>query len=200
MSELEEIVRRDPAMTLQLLQLASVGAGKGMRRTVRTFREALVIVGWRRLQSWVCLLLIGGKGQASQEEMTSALTRARMCELLAQSSDPSLSESAFIAGMLSSFDALLDMPLEEVLRDLPLDPGLRGRAARRGRPARAHRRRCRGLPPGSTAPGRPERARGRRGVDGRHRGAHVVGGDDVRAVGPRLRPPPRSGPGPEPCP
>ena len=126
MSELEEIVRRDPAMTLQLLQLASVGAGKGMRRTVRTLREALVIVGWRRLQSWVCLLLIGGKGQATQEEMTSALTRARMCELLAQSSDPSLSESAFIAGMLSSFDTLLDMPLEEVLRDLPLDPGLRG--------------------------------------------------------------------------
>jgi c-di-GMP-related signal transduction protein len=125
MAELEEIIRRDPAMTLQLLQLASVGAAKGMRRTVRTLREALVLVGWRRLQSWVCLLLIGGKGQASQEEMTSALTRARMCELLARSSDPALAETAFIAGMLSSFGTLLHMPLEDVLADLPLDADLR---------------------------------------------------------------------------
>ena len=126
LAEIEDIVRRDPAMTLQLLQLASVGAAKGMRRNVRTIREAIVLVGWRRLQSWVSLLLIGGKGQASEEEMTTALTRARMCELLAQTVDRSLSESAFMAGMLSSFGLLLDVPLEDVLRDLPLDADIRG--------------------------------------------------------------------------
>jgi EAL and modified HD-GYP domain-containing signal transduction protein len=58
--------------------------------------------------------------------MTNALTRARMCELMARASEPALAESAFIAGMLSSFDSLLKMPLEDVLRDLPLDPDLRG--------------------------------------------------------------------------
>jgi len=125
-SELEDIVRRDPVMTLQLLQLASIGAAGGMRRTVRTVREALVLVGWRRLQSWVSLLLICGKGQASEEELTTALMRARMCELAARAIDPSPLESAFTAGMLSAFDVLLQIPLEEVLRDLPLDDDLRG--------------------------------------------------------------------------
>ena len=124
-AELEDIVRRDPAMALQLLHLASIGAGKGMRRTVRTLREALVLVGWRRLQSWVSLLLLGGKGQASEEEVTTALTRARMCELLARGSDRSVSDTAFVAGMLSSFDVLLDTGLEEILRDLPLDDDVR---------------------------------------------------------------------------
>jgi len=124
-AELKQIVRRDPAMTIQLLQLAGIGAGRGMRRTVSTIREAIVLVGWRRLQSWVSLLLIAGKGQASQEELTNALTRARMCELLAKAMDRWLSESAFMAGMLSSFDLLLDMPLEEVLRDLPLGHDIR---------------------------------------------------------------------------
>jgi len=108
-----------------VLQLASVGAAHGMRRTVRTLREALVLVGWRRLQSWVCLLLIGGKGQASAEEMTNALTRARMCELLAHKGVPAQAETAFIAGMLSGFDSLLNMPLETILRDLPLGDDLR---------------------------------------------------------------------------
>jgi len=96
-----------------------------MRRTVGTVREALVLVGWRRLQSWVSLLIICGKGQASEEELTTALMRARMCELAARSVDPSTAGSAFTAGMLSTFDLLLQVPLEEVLHDLPLDDDLR---------------------------------------------------------------------------
>jgi EAL and modified HD-GYP domain-containing signal transduction protein len=124
-SDLEDIVRRDPAMTLQLFQLASMGAGNGMRRNVQTVREALVIAGWRRLQSWVSLLLIGGKGQASEEDLSTALTRARMCELVAHTVDRSLAETAFTAGMLSSLDVLLGVPLEEVLGALPLDEDLR---------------------------------------------------------------------------
>jgi len=124
-SELEDIVRRDPVMTLQVLQLASIGGAGGMRRTVRTIREALVLVGWRRLQSWVSLLLVGGKGQASEEELTMALARARMCELVADAVDRSLSPAAFTAGMIASFDVLLGMPLEEVLRYLPIDDDLR---------------------------------------------------------------------------
>lgn len=124
-SELEAIVRSDPVMTLQLLQLASIGAARGMRRSVRTVREALVLVGWRRLQSWVSLLLICGKGQASEEELTTALMRARMCELAAGAVDRSLSETAFTVGMLSTFDVLLQVPLKDVLRELPLDDDLR---------------------------------------------------------------------------
>jgi len=125
MWELEDIVRRDPAMTLQLLQLAGMGAAGGMRRTVKTVREALVLVGWRRLQSWVSLLLIGGKGQSTDEELTTALTRARACELVAHTVDRSLSATAFTAGLVASFDVLLGVPIEEVLHDLPLDEDLR---------------------------------------------------------------------------
>ena len=55
---IEDIIRGDPAMSHQLLQLAGAGAAGGMKRTVRTLRQALVLVGWRRLQSWVALLLL----------------------------------------------------------------------------------------------------------------------------------------------
>jgi len=48
-----------------------------------------------------------------------------MCELTAGSVDWSLSDTAFAAGMLSSFDMLLDIPLDDVLRDLPLDEGVK---------------------------------------------------------------------------
>lgn len=47
--------------------------------------------------------------------------RGRMCELAARNVDAATPDSAFTAGMLSTFDVLLQIPLEDVLRDLPLD-------------------------------------------------------------------------------
>jgi len=122
LASLEEIVRSDPVLTHQLLALAGAGAAGGLRRTVRTVREALVLAGWRRLQSWVALLLLAGSGQpSSTEEVTVALVRARACELVAQAVAPELADAAFAAGMLSTFDLLLHVPLADALAGLPLD-------------------------------------------------------------------------------
>jgi len=125
-SDLEEIVRSDPAMSYQVLQLAGLGAAQGLRRNVKTIHEALVLLGWRRLQSWVSLLLIADKGRVSQEGVTNALTRARMCELISKDLDPSMSDEAFTVGMVSSFDLLLGMPLADVIEGLPLADEIRG--------------------------------------------------------------------------
>jgi|GEM_PF-220380 len=124
-AELEEILRSDPALVHQLLQLAGTGPEGGMRRAVRTVREALVLVGWRRLQSWVSLLMVTDKGPTWQEEITGALTRARMCELAAASLAPSVVEEAFLAGMVSCFGMLLGERLDVVLESLPLDDEVR---------------------------------------------------------------------------
>lgn len=122
---LEEVVRSDPALAHQLLSLAGVGAAGGMRRTVRSVREALVLVGWRRLQSWVALLLMAGSGgTTSGEEVTLALVRARACELVAQHLAPELADAAFTAGMLSTLDLMLHVELADALAGLPLDPVL----------------------------------------------------------------------------
>ena len=126
MSEIEEIVRHDPAMVRQLLQLAGAGASGGMRRNIRTLREALVLVGWRRLQSWVSLLLVSDKiAPARHEAITMALMRARMCELAAGALDRSLVDSAFVTGLVSCFGILLGMPLDMVLESMPLHADIR---------------------------------------------------------------------------
>lgn len=129
-AELEAVVRAEPAMAYQLLQIAGVGADNGFRRPVRSIREALVLLGWRHLQSWISFLLESRRGSTSDEDAITTLTRARMCELLAQRSCPELADVAFAAGMLSAFDLLLEMPLDDVLAALPLDEVLRDAVAR----------------------------------------------------------------------
>lgn len=121
---LEDIVRAEPAMAYQLLQMAGMGADHGFRRRVRSLREALVILGWRQLQSWVAFLLLTHRGTTSKEEVVTALARARTCELLARRLDPGQAGFAFAAGMLSAFDLLLGVPMEEILLSMPLDAEL----------------------------------------------------------------------------
>jgi len=133
-AELEEVVRSEPAMAYQLLQIAGVGADNGFRRPVRSIREALVLLGWRHLQSWITFLIETRRGSTTDGEAITTLTRARMCELLAQRSCPEQSDVAFAAGMLSAFDLLLEMPLDDVLAALPLDEALRDAVARRDTP------------------------------------------------------------------
>ena len=118
--EIEDIIRSDPAMTHQVLRMAGTGADGGMRRTVRTIRQALVLVGWRRLQSWVALLLLNDDGMASQEQIATALMRARMSELLAAGVGCK-PDTAYTAGLLSSLDIVLGMPVERIVEALPLD-------------------------------------------------------------------------------
>jgi len=123
-SEIEEIVRSDPAMTHQLLQLAGIGAPGGMKRTVSTVRQALVLVGWRRLQSWVALLLLTDDGSASEEGIAAVLMRARMSELLAPSAGCQ-ADAGYTAGLLSTLDVVLGMPIVKILDALPLDADIR---------------------------------------------------------------------------
>ncbi|MHB1599938.1 MAG: EAL and HDOD domain-containing protein [Acidimicrobiales bacterium] len=133
-AELEQVVRSEPAMAYQLMQIAGVGADNGFRRPVRSIREALVLLGWRHLQSWITFLLETRHGSTTDGEAITTLTRARMCELLAQRSCRDQADVAFAAGMLSAFDLLLDMPLDDVLAALPLDDVLRDAVARRDTP------------------------------------------------------------------
>lgn len=127
----EEFTRSDPALALQLLKLASCGSARGMQRNVQTVRDALVLCGWRRVQSWLMLLLVCGRGYGSVEKLSIALARARTCELAADQIANTRSDVAFLAGMISAFDVLLDTEISTILRQLPLDSSVQAAVAER---------------------------------------------------------------------
>lgn len=117
--ELERVLRREPGLVLQVLQLASVGADHGLRREVHSVREALVLLGTVQIRQWVALTLLSGRPGAGPDGLATALVRARTCELLATSRglDPAF---AFTAGLLSALDVLLGVPLAELAGTLDL--------------------------------------------------------------------------------
>ena len=132
--QLETTLRREPGLVVQLLQLASAGSHLGLRRQVHTVREALVLLGTTRVRQWVVLTVLGGQTGGSPDGLATALTRARMVELLAPSREAGPAEFAFTAGLLSSLDLLLGLPLADLVGVLDLDPLLADAALRRQGP------------------------------------------------------------------
>jgi EAL and modified HD-GYP domain-containing signal transduction protein len=125
--EVEEFLRTEPGLTYQVLQLASLGRVGENRRTVGSIREALVLAGTWRIQSWITLLLSCPAEQTSPDVMTAALSRARACELLVCHVGES-TRLGFMAGMVSAFEQVLQIPAAELCASLPLADDLRDAA------------------------------------------------------------------------
>jgi c-di-GMP-related signal transduction protein len=129
--DLEEILRREPGLVVQVLQMASVGSHLGMRRQVRTVREALVLLGSTRIRQWVALTILSSQPSRSPDGLATALVRARMAELLARSRGIESPEFAFTAGLLSALDLLLSADLDELGETMDLDDEVKDAAFRR---------------------------------------------------------------------
>lgn len=120
---LEAILRVEPGLVVQLLRMASQGAHSGMRREIRSLREALVLLGTVRIRQWAAVTVLGRQRSATADALTTALVRARMCELVAQRENLDRG-SAFTVGLLSSLDLLLGVELAEIESRLDIDPAL----------------------------------------------------------------------------
>ena len=130
----EEILSHEPALVVQVLHLASLGAGGGLRREVHSVHEALVLMGMDRLRQWAALTVLGRQvANPRTDGLAVALVRARMCELLAPSGGIERG-FAFTAGLLSALDLLLGVPIAEVADRIDVDHELAEAAfARDGR-------------------------------------------------------------------
>ena len=126
--EIEDVFRRDPTLSYQLLRLVnSLGVGAGRRIT--SFSQAIVILGRNQLRRWLNLMLFAARDGDVRSTMLLArvAVRARAMELLAYASglDKSLQEQAFMAGMFSLLGILFGSPIEDVLKPLMIGEAMR---------------------------------------------------------------------------
>ncbi|SOD72214.1 diguanylate phosphodiesterase [Jatrophihabitans sp. GAS493] len=119
----EEIIRSEPGLALQLMKLASVGRSGQTGREVRSIREALVLLGDERIRSWLTILVLRSSSR-STDDLVAVLARARTCELTAVHFGPAIASFAFTAGMLSALHSMLHIETGELREMLTLDPEL----------------------------------------------------------------------------
>ena len=121
--ELEPLIAHDLPLSLRLLRYIN-SAFFGLRHEVTSVRQALVLLGIENVRQWATLTVMGSIEGKTPELTSTALIRARFCELAGSTSG--LDGSAlFTIGMFSLIDALLDVSLEEVTAELPFPNEMR---------------------------------------------------------------------------
>ncbi len=124
-AEIEAILRRDAGLSVTLLRFLN-SAGFGLRVQVNNIRQAVALLGLTEFSKWVTLVGLGEASYKPAEVLITALIRAKTCELVANGRhDAANGGTAFMVGLFSLLDAMLDQPLEVVLKDLPVSEVLR---------------------------------------------------------------------------
>ena len=122
--QVEEVVGGDPGLTIRLLRFAN-SAAVGSRRRFSSVREAMILLGAERVRQFMLLVLLSELGEGRPALVSAAIMRGRLCEKLAVALGTADPDTAFTAGVLSTADALLDQPLFEVVKTLPVTEELK---------------------------------------------------------------------------
>ena len=118
---LAEAVRGDVALAYRLLRYANSPA-MGLSRGVDSVEQAVMLLGRKELQRWLCVLLMSAADgrPAARALQEQALARGRFLELLARAHSEPEPEALFSMGLFSMLEVLLRVPLQEAVAPLRL--------------------------------------------------------------------------------
>jgi EAL and modified HD-GYP domain-containing signal transduction protein len=131
-NRLSTLISQDVSFSYKLMRYAN-SARFGRQTKIHSIRRALVVLGEYGIRKWIAIAALHTIADDKPGELiTQSLVRGRFCELLAVASGQSVEDQAFLVGLFSMLDALLDRPLGDVIQDLGLAPAidsvLRGKA------------------------------------------------------------------------
>ncbi|WP_448549954.1 EAL and HDOD domain-containing protein [Thalassotalea fusca] len=111
---------KDPGLSFKLLRFVNSGV-LPIKQEIHSIKNAVVYIGEEQLRKLILLLTSDVMLTNKPKELSRVATmRARFCELIAKHYIPTHSDDAFIVGLFSLLDAMLDQPLENILISLPL--------------------------------------------------------------------------------
>jgi len=119
-AEIASLVTRDPKLTVQLLKLINSSLFT-LPREIHDLKEAITFLGIDILKKWAMMIAFVSDSSAPIEACRIVLTRAKACELLMNESGLSgKSDTAFLAGLLSGVDVLLELDPAFFIKELNL--------------------------------------------------------------------------------
>ena len=117
--KLEELIVKDASITYKLLKMINSSAFS-IKHKVNSMKLAITMLGEEEMIKWLYMLVIRGIGvDNSNELITLSLERAKFCEQIAiLSNNKNIAFDAYLTGMLSTMDVILNLPMGKILDEL----------------------------------------------------------------------------------
>jgi EAL and modified HD-GYP domain-containing signal transduction protein len=120
---IEDLLKRDTALSYRVLRCVN-SAGFGLRREIGSIREALLLLGLDQIRKWTSLWTLAALNRGPSELVTMTVVRARTCETVGQALGRG-DQGYFLLGLCSLLDALLGLPMDQAISDLPVSEEIR---------------------------------------------------------------------------
>ena len=118
--KITQIFERDVNLSYKLLRYSNSCAFK-RRGEISTIKQAIVVLGQYELKKFLSLLFAAQVNSSKPEELLKmAMVRAKFCDELARQEGTEDQGKAFLTGMMSLIDAILDESIDKVMEQLPL--------------------------------------------------------------------------------
>jgi c-di-GMP-related signal transduction protein len=118
-SDLEALILKDVGLSYKIIKLINSSAFY-IKNKVTSIKYAITFLGEKEIVKWLYVVLLNDlKGSNSEELIRVSLQRARFCELICSKSIyKEKNFSAYITGLFSAMDAILNCSMESIIRDL----------------------------------------------------------------------------------
>ncbi|HCG6696484.1 EAL and HDOD domain-containing protein [Vibrio parahaemolyticus] len=118
---IESIITQDVALSYKLLRFVNTQITT-LEVEISSFRQALIYLGQDKLKQFVSLVVASYISSNKPRELYNlSLQRAQFFELMSRYQPFShLNEQGFMVGLLSILDAMLDLSIEALVKQLPL--------------------------------------------------------------------------------
>ncbi len=127
LDEIERIISQDVTLTYSLLKMVN-SSYFALHNKVKSVMQALTILGIGQLKQWVYLMSFNGEDDSiSNELIRTSFLRGSMCQALVDflPDFPISRSEAYLLGMFSTLDTLMQVPLESALEALPISDELK---------------------------------------------------------------------------
>ena len=121
-----KIISQDVNLTIGLLKMVN-NVSTGSKVEITSLKQAAVYLGDESLCQFVAILALSNLTSETADEVCrqALITGKMMVELSHSNSFQSVSEFAFITGLLSAIELMLSMPLAEIIKTMPLAPAIK---------------------------------------------------------------------------
>ena len=127
-STVSRVIKMDPSISYRLLKFVNM-AGQSSGRNIDSVERAVTLLGQRQLVQWLRAIILSDLNPSMKASELSfmAVGRGHLLETLAEGAGPGIPdrEAMFLLGMFSVLDAILELPMEELLKHLSLDEDIR---------------------------------------------------------------------------
>ena len=123
--EIEQLIAADASLSYGLLKMVN-SAYFALRHRATTITQAIMTLGLGQLKQWIYLLSASNAenevDSGSEEFLKRSFMRANFCaELINYAKNMPISKSeAYLMGMFSTLNYLIDAPLEDILAEVPV--------------------------------------------------------------------------------